>query len=161
MNDPPRLPSLGPRGEGWVAIQIALLAAVAAAGALGARWPEQTRLLRLLDAALVAIPGAWLAGAGTRSLGRSITPMPRPNAGAVLRETGVYARVRHPIYGGVMLLALAWSLISSPWALLPTAALAILLRMKARLEEHWLSERFPDYAEYARRVRHRFVPYVW
>jgi protein-S-isoprenylcysteine O-methyltransferase Ste14 len=60
-----------------------------------------------------------------------------------------------------MLLALAWSLFSSPWALLPTTALAILLRKKARLEEHWLSQRYHDYPEYGRRVRHRFLPYLW
>jgi protein-S-isoprenylcysteine O-methyltransferase Ste14 len=94
-------------------------------------------------------------------LGRWITPMPRPPAQADLQQRGVYALVRHPIYGGVMLLALAWSLFTSPWALLPTIALAGLLLMKSRLEEHWLGERFPDYPEYARRVRHRFLPFVW
>jgi protein-S-isoprenylcysteine O-methyltransferase Ste14 len=155
------LPSLGARGEGWVVVQVALLAAVAAAGALGGRWPEQSRLPRLVGAALLGATGAWLAAAGTRSLGRTITPLPRPHDRAVLKQDGVYARVRHPIYGGVILLAFGWSLLSSPWALIPTAALAMVLSMKSRVEEHWLSERYPDYPDYAKRVRRRFLPYIW
>jgi protein-S-isoprenylcysteine O-methyltransferase Ste14 len=161
VNDRPPLPSLGPRGEGWVAIQIALFGAILAAGLAAARWPLQARIPRLMVAVLVGVAGASLLGAGIRALGESITPLPRPNARAVLRQHGVYGLVRHPIYGGVMLLALAWSLLSSPWALVPTVALAGLLLMKSRIEEHWLGERFPDYPEYARRVRHRFLPFVW
>jgi protein-S-isoprenylcysteine O-methyltransferase Ste14 len=161
VNDRPPLPSLGPRGEGWVAIQIALFGAILAIGLFGSRWPEQAQIPRLVAAVFLATLGAWLLGAGVGSLGRSITPLPRPPAQADLQQQGVYARVRHPIYGGVMLLALAWSLLSSPWALLPTIALAALLLMKSHLEEHWLRERYPEYPEYARRVRHRFLPYVW
>ena len=112
MTDRPRLPSLGPRGEGWVVIQIALFAGIMAAG---------------------------LVGAGIRSLGESLSPMPRPLGRAVLKQHGIYARVRHPIYGGVILLAVAWSLLSSPWAFIPTGALGVLLGMKARLEERWLA----------------------
>jgi protein-S-isoprenylcysteine O-methyltransferase Ste14 len=161
VSDRPPLPSLGPRGEGWVVIQIALFGAILAAGLFGDRWPLQGRVPRLVAAALIGAAGAWLTGGGIHALGESITPMPRPHRHGELKRRGVYSRVRHPIYGGVMLLALAWSLFSSPWALLPTTALAILLAMKARLEEHWLRERYPDYPEYARRVSHRFLPYVW
>jgi protein-S-isoprenylcysteine O-methyltransferase Ste14 len=161
MSDRPRLPSLGPRGEGWVALQVALFGVILAAGLLGARWPHQARVPRLVTAAGLGAAGAVLTAAGIRALGESMTPMPRPHGRAVLKRHGVYARVRHPIYGGVTLMALAWALVTSPWALLASAALAILLGMKARLEERWLSERYPDYPEYARRVPHRFVPYVW
>jgi protein-S-isoprenylcysteine O-methyltransferase Ste14 len=152
---------LGPRGEGWVLIQIALFAAILAGGVLGTRWPEQARPARLAASASLGAAGAWLASAGIRSLGRSMTPMPRPHGQSILKQHGVYAHVRHPIYGGVMLIAFAWSLLSSPWAMIPSAALVMVLSMKARVEEHWLSERYPDYPDYARRVRRRFLPYVW
>jgi protein-S-isoprenylcysteine O-methyltransferase Ste14 len=161
MKRPLRLPNLGPRGEGWVVIQLILFAAILAAGLFGARWPHQARIPRLIAATLLGAAGAALTGTGIRALGESMTPMPRPHGRAVLKQHGVYARVRHPIYGGVILMAFGWSLLSSPWAQLATAALAILLGMKARLEERWLSERYSDYPEYARRVRHRFVPHVW
>ena len=161
MNGRLRLPNLGPRGEGWVVIQLILFAAILAAGLFGARWPHQARIPRLTAATLLGAAGAALTGTGIRALGESMTPMPRPHGRAVLKQHGVYARVRHPIYGGVILMAFGWSLLSSPWALLPAAALATLLGMKARLEERWLSERYSDYPEYARRVPHRFVPHVW
>jgi protein-S-isoprenylcysteine O-methyltransferase Ste14 len=141
-------------------IQLILFAAILAAGLLGARWPHQARIPRLTAATLLGAAGAALTGAGIRALGESMSPMPRPHGRAVLKQHGVYARVRHPIYGGVILIAFAWSLLTSPWALIPSGALALLLAMKARVEEHWLSERYPEYPEYARRIRRRFMPYL-
>jgi protein-S-isoprenylcysteine O-methyltransferase Ste14 len=32
---------------------------------------------------------------------------------------------------------------------------------KSRLEERWLIDRHPAYADYRQRVRRRFVPYLW
>lgn len=50
------------------------------------------------------------------------------------------------------------SLVLSPLALVPTAALALVFELKARVEESMLAERFPEYAVYRARVRCRFVP---
>ena len=158
---PYRLPTLGARGEGWVLIQSALLSAVIAAGIFGASWPERARYARLAAAATLGAVGTFLVVAGSVSLGRELTPMPRPHARSVLKQTGIYARVRHPIYGGVILTAFAWSFVMSPWALIPSATVPILFNLKAKLEEEWLAERFPEYPNYARRVRHRFVPNLW
>jgi protein-S-isoprenylcysteine O-methyltransferase Ste14 len=49
----------------------------------------------------------------------------------------------------------------SPWALIPSGAVAIFFPLKASVEEYWLTQRYPDYPEYARRVRRRFLPFVW
>ena len=76
----------------------------------------------------------------------------------MLRTGGVYRLVRHPIYGGVILIALGSSLVWSPLALLPTALLVVLFELKSRREESLLLERFPGYETYRRRVRWRFVP---
>jgi protein-S-isoprenylcysteine O-methyltransferase Ste14 len=156
-----RVPTLGTRGEGWVLIQSVLLSAVIAAGIFGASWPNGTRSARLAAAATFGAFGVLLLVAGGVALGRHLTPMPRPHTRSVLKQTGIYARVRHPIYGGVILIAFGWSFLTSPWALIPSATLPILFTLKARLEEEWLTERFPDYPNYARRVRHRFVPNLW
>ena len=155
------LPSLGPRGEGWFLIQVALLAVVVAVSVFGESWPDEARVLRLVTAVLLGAAGVALAVPSVFSLGRSITPLPRPRQHADLKQSGPYAKVRHPIYGGLLLIALSWSLLTSPWALVPSGALGIFFALKARLEERWLIERFPEYADYARRVRRRFVPYVW
>jgi protein-S-isoprenylcysteine O-methyltransferase Ste14 len=65
------------------------------------------------------------------------------------------------MYGGALLLMLAWALVSSPLALLPLAVAAAFLDAKRRREEAWLLDQHPDYAEYRQRVRRRFIPYVW
>jgi protein-S-isoprenylcysteine O-methyltransferase Ste14 len=87
--------------------------------------------------------------------------LPQTAGHSKLKQSGVYALVRHPIYGGILLLSLAWSLARSPSALIPTGALAIALLFKSRLEERWLIDRHPAYAGYQERVRRRFVPYLW
>jgi protein-S-isoprenylcysteine O-methyltransferase Ste14 len=156
-----RIPALGPRGEGWVLIQTTLFAGVVVAGLGSARWPENLQSPVLVIAIVSGTTGLGLAASAIATLGRSVSPFPKPPATSELKESGVYALVRHPIYGGVLLLSVAWSLGLSPWALIPTAALAVALVFKSRLEERWLIERHPAYAGYRERVRRRFVPYLW
>jgi len=105
--------------------------------------------------------GAMLALWGSRGLGAALTPLPRPRDDASFRDAGAYRLVRHPIYGGVLLLAVGAALLSSPLALVPAACLGLLFEGKRQREEGWLTERYPEYACYRRRVHRRFVPYVW
>src|SRR6266508_626965 len=150
-----RIPALGPRGEGWVLIQAILLVGVLVAGLVGVRWPGNLRVPALVIAIVSGAAGLWLAVSAIGTLGKSVSPFPKPLATSELKESGVYALVRHPIYGGILLLSLAWSLALSP------GALAIALVFKSRLEERWLIDRHPAYAGYRERVRRRFVPYLW
>jgi protein-S-isoprenylcysteine O-methyltransferase Ste14 len=99
-------------------------------------------------------------GTGVVALGGALTPYPRPRPGAHLRDRGPYALVRHPIYGGVVLSALGWSLWRSPLALAPSALTAAFLDLKSRREERWLEDTHPDYALYRQRVRGRLLPFV-
>ena len=110
---------------------------------------------------VVLLAGAGLILVGARSLGPALTPLPRPREAAPLRDGGVYRFVRHPIYGGLLLIALGLSLCSSPWTLAPTALLTLLLMGKSAREERWLTERYPEYPAYRERVPHRFLPFVW
>lgn len=155
------LPSLGPRGEGWVTAQAALLLLEAACGWRGPRWPRATRAVRLPLAALLAAGGIGLFAGGSRRLGRQLTPFPRPVAGGELRHGGAYGLVRHPIYGGVLLLASAWALVTSPLALVPAALTFPFFEAKRRREEAWLLEQHGGYEEYRRTVPRRFIPFVW
>lgn len=133
-------------------------AAVVVLGALGSGWPASVRLTLGVVGLAVMVAGAVLLVAGIRALGSSLTPFPRPSERATFRGGGVYARVRHPIYGGVLLLALGWSLALSPLALVPSALLLVLLEAKARHEESMLLERYPEYGAYLQQVPRRFVP---
>jgi len=144
-----------------VLIQTILLVGVVVAGVVGARWPENLLVPALVIAIISGAAGLWLAASAIGTLGKSVSPFPKPLATSELKESGVYALVRHPIYGGILLLSLAWSLAVSPWAFIPTGALAIALAFKSRLEERWLLDRHPAYVDYRQRVRRRFVPYLW
>jgi protein-S-isoprenylcysteine O-methyltransferase Ste14 len=155
-----RIPQLGPRGEGWAVAQLALAALILLAGIEGPRWATTASTLRSIAGAVIGIAGLAVFIAGVAGLGSSLTPFPKPGAKATLRTSGVYRLVRHPIYGGSLLVALGWSLVSSPFALFVAACLAALFELKSRLEESLLTARFPEYVAYRRRVRWRFVPWV-
>jgi protein-S-isoprenylcysteine O-methyltransferase Ste14 len=157
-----RLPSLGERGEGWFVLQVLLLAAVGSAGfLLGPDWRDPARTVTTV-AGLVLIAGGILLGvAGIRDLDRAVSPFPRPARDTQLVEHGVYRHVRHPIYVGVTISAVGWSLLTASLpALGCSVLLAVLLDLKARREEHWLREHYPAYAAYQRRTR-RFVPRIY
>jgi len=98
--------------------------------------------------------------AGLR-LGRNLTPFPRPRPGGELVTAGVYAHARHPIYGGVLLIAIGWSLAHASLATLTAAALLwLLFEAKSRYEERVLAAAYPAYPAYAAATR-RFVPFVY
>ena len=155
------LPQLGRRGEGWVALQLVLLAAIVAAGSRGSRWPSPARGVRMGAAGVTALGGLYLFAGGVARLGKQITPFPKPVEEGTVKRSGAYGLVRHPMYGGVLLLTLGWSLASSPLALAPWSVAAVFLDAKRRREEAWLVEANPDYEEYRASVRHSFVPFVW
>ena len=104
------------------------------------------------------VAGAVFGLAGLAALGRGTTPLPKPADGARLVQSGIYAWVRHPLYTSVMLASLGWALV---WQSGPAFTAALMqipfFHAKARREERWLRERFPDFAGYERRVP-RFLP---
>src|SRR6188472_459490 len=105
------LPSLGPRGEGWVLMQGVLFVLVGAAGwSLGPDWSGPPRLVGVAVGIALIAGGLALAGRGVVDLGSAMTPVPKPREDARLVDTGVYRVVRHPIYGGVMLVASGWAI---------------------------------------------------
>ncbi len=56
---------------------------------------------------------------------------------------------------------LGWALkLHSTPALVYSLLLFIILDIKARAEERWLMEKFPEYAAYRRRVR-RLIPFIY
>jgi protein-S-isoprenylcysteine O-methyltransferase Ste14 len=143
-----------------VAIQGLLLVAIAAAGLLGPAWTNGIRVATSIGGALLIAGGLALAVRGIRDLREALTPLPYPRADADLVETGVYARVRHPIYGGLVVAAAGWGLLTaSPAALAGTALLLGFFELKSRREEAWLEDRFAGYAAYRARTR-RLIPWI-
>ena len=95
------------------------------------------------------------------NLGKNLTPLPCPKDNAILIQNGLYQFVRHPIYFGVLLAALAWLLIFPRiYILIYAIGLFFLFDSKARREEIWLVERFPDYRDYQGRVK-KLIPAIY
>lgn len=144
------------RGGLWAISQFALKLAIIALGIwCRGHWSE--RWLVTAGWAILAL-GLVVFVAGLMVLGRNLTPLPQPRPDAEFVQHGIYARVRHPLYTGVMAVSVGWALIwQSVPALLVALALIPFFQAKTRSEERWLGARFPGYAEYLKRVP-RFLP---
>jgi protein-S-isoprenylcysteine O-methyltransferase Ste14 len=83
-------------------------------------------------------------------------------AGQRVISTGPYARVRHPMYAGALLLFFGTPLALGSWwglaAYIPSMAVLV---ARLRDEEQFLVRNLPGYDDYRRRVRFRLVPGVW
>jgi protein-S-isoprenylcysteine O-methyltransferase Ste14 len=114
--------------------------------------------IRWLGAPLL-VAGLLVIGWGVRSLGRNLTPGIEPPAGGSLVTSGAYAHIRHPIYAGVVLLITGYALVWSNWTLALIVGFITLqyFEAKARAEERWLSQKFPDHEAYTRHVRRRVL----
>jgi protein-S-isoprenylcysteine O-methyltransferase Ste14 len=78
-----------------------------------------------------------------------------------IRTTGLYAIVRHPMYLTDILFRVGY-LIShfTPFIVVAFVLSSACYVYRAFLEERFLSHR-PEYVEYLRRVKYRFIPYVY
>jgi protein-S-isoprenylcysteine O-methyltransferase Ste14 len=101
---------------------------------------------------VVAAAGLALGIWAGRTMGRSLSPFPRPPRSTRLVQNGPFRVVRHPIYLGGTLFCAGLGLVFSVYALALTAVLALFWVFKARHEERLLTERFPEYADYRRRT---------
>ena len=121
-----------------------------------------------------ATPGLAVVAAAVTAAGLSIALWARAVLGGnwsgavVLKERhelidrGPYAFVRHPIYTGVLLMALGTVTFWGTRAgMILFAVMVAGLIVKARREERLLTTHFPDvYPRYAARVRARIIPFV-
>ena len=147
------------RGGLWVVGQFMLLSAIAI---LGVACHATSRPFPLFLCGLVLLVVSAICGiSGVVALGRNLTPFPKPSATARLVQHGIYGLMRHPLYTSVFCAALGWSLVWESWsAFVVSSMLAIFFDAKARHEERWLRQQFPDYTSYERRVR-RFIPWIY
>ena len=131
------------------------------------------RPLLPLQALLSNVPIHWLIslitaciafsflGRGMLDLGANLTPSPYPRSEGQLVQTGMYRIIRHPLYSGLLLLGFSWSLYTLSWPhAIGTVALGLFLTLKADREEKWLTEKYPDYAEYQKTVK-KIIPFIY
>jgi protein-S-isoprenylcysteine O-methyltransferase Ste14 len=141
----------------WVIMQLILLAVLLLMPAYGLiPFLVPLRPLGLL----LGFAGLLLSGAATWQLrvGRSLTPMPSPRTGAALLTSGLYRRVRHPVYSGLLVWAFGMAIAAA--SMLHFGLFGLLwafFNAKAAHEERLLTQHFSGYAEYAARTL-RFIP---
>jgi protein-S-isoprenylcysteine O-methyltransferase Ste14 len=76
--------------------------------------------------------------------------------------TGPYASVRHPMYVAAIVMIFAAPLsLGSRWALLPAAAMVLVIIIRTALEDRTLHAELPGYAGYAQTTRYRLLPGIW
>ena len=77
-------------------------------------------------------------------------------------DTGPYAYVRHPMYAGALWLFIGMPLALGSWLTICLVPLILpVLFWRLLDEERILSRDLSGYNEYASRVRHRLIPYIW
>ena len=154
----------GPRGEGYVVIQIFLFALII----FGPKytpglphWAAPWSTIGFGIGLILGILGTVLILLGLFHLGSNLTPFPHPRQDNTLVETGVYGLVRHPIYSGVILGAIGWAcLFASTLTLIYALLLFLFFDIKSRQEERWLVAKHPHYQAYQQRV-HKLIPFIY
>jgi protein-S-isoprenylcysteine O-methyltransferase Ste14 len=148
------------RAELYVIGQFALFALLAVSLIIFP--PGQMSFLRLIGLILIVAAFVVLALAIREFRRRNaILPniTPTPNSSAALVSSGVYARVRHPIYTSVLLGAIGVALAHGHFAVMLIAlVMVVFFTAKAKYEESLLRTVYPEYGDYMTHTG-RFLPF--
>ncbi len=149
---------MGRRGELWFALQLVLFALILLAPTVDTfPFPLWLRVIGVV----FVLAGGMLGTLGLFSLGKSLSPFPKPIEGGRLVRSGVYGWVRHPIYSGLILGTLGWSLLTETLlGIALVVGLFIFFDLKSRREERWLAETYPEYVDYKKQVK-KLIPGVY
>lgn len=149
---------------GWmlVSLQFLLLIALLVVPwrrSLGDLWPPD--FTAVIGVAFI-IGGLVVSGLAFVRLGSALTPTPVPVSGMTLRTNGIYAWVRHPIYSGMLLAGLGFTIaVGSVWQVFVWVLLVVFFVGKSMWEDLLLSEvHGVTWYEYADRTG-GLIPMPW
>ena len=145
------------RGYLYVAGQFLLLGVLFTAPRMDQPYGALSPVISWLGLALIAVAVVVLV-MSFLGLGRSLTANPVPKDDGQLITSGLYGKVRHPIYFALLLLAAGVVLDAGWWPQIIIAVmLYVQLNIKANFEEYLLKQKYPEYASYAAKTP-RFFP---
>ncbi|WP_228124667.1 methyltransferase family protein [Glaciimonas soli] len=77
-------------------------------------------------------------------------------------STGPYALVRHPMYGGALIMLFGIPLaLGSWWGLFAFYPMLLVIVWRLLDEEIFLAKNLPGYEEYTEKVKYHLIPHVW
>lgn len=142
---------------GYVTLQALILVAAPLENAL--RHISVPTVQQVIGAVL-GLAGLAVALAAYRALGRNFRVFAAPRRSGTLVTTGIYAKVRHPMYTAVIVMFAGYILYFGSMLTLPLwIAFSALYLIKAVKEEGIIMDKFPEYEEYRKRTG-RFLPFL-
>ena len=174
-------------GVGWIVFWAYWLVMAVTAKAGRSEWTQFARVrvgilvvvlllirLRVFKGHGAAAGSPWLLGIGLAVfvLGLALAVWARVNLGRnwgmpmsqkadpELVATGPYARIRHPIYSGIILAMVGTAIADSPYWLIAVAILGAYFLVSAVVEERTMAKLFPAaYSPYKRPTK-MLIPYI-
>ena len=102
---------------------------------------------------LLLIASIFIFLKSKRDLAQAFYPYPEPKTGAPFITSGIYARVRHPMYLAFLVGSFGLTLIKQSLLLtVSTLLLILVLNIKYRFEDRLLSDRWSEAKEYQKSV---------
>jgi protein-S-isoprenylcysteine O-methyltransferase Ste14 len=140
-----------------VLLQVLLIALLLLSPRQDAPYGGASEIVGMIGVALIAV-GSGVLLISFIALGNSLTALAIPKDNGTLVTHGIYSRVRHPIYFGLLVMSLGVMLDAGYWPqVIVVMLLYVLLNNKADFEETLLRERYPQYQKYSERTP-RFFP---
>jgi protein-S-isoprenylcysteine O-methyltransferase Ste14 len=123
--------------------------------------PGSLSVGRMALGAGAAAAGLAVATLSYKALGKNFRVFAAPKKNGKLITSGVYSKVRHPMYTGAILMMGGWVLLfGSLWCAPLWLAFSILYLVKSVKEERILAGHYPEYEEYRKRTW-KFLPYIY
>jgi protein-S-isoprenylcysteine O-methyltransferase Ste14 len=121
-------------------------------------WPMKLGLTIQKSGLALAVFGGIIITLALLQINKNLSPFPTPKESSSLLQNGLYKYMRHPIYTGIILLFIGFSVYqNSGYKLLISLLLVILFYLKSIYEEERLEQTFPDYKNYKTKTG-RFFP---
>jgi len=152
----------GAKGEWYVVVQFVLFAFIAFYSPdIDLGISKKTLSFLYYPGLLVTVFAAIITFLGLIHLGRNLSVLPHPKDDAEFVETGVYSLIRHPIYGGLILLVTGYGLMTVNAILVIYGLLLfVFFEIKTKREEKHLCLKFSEYKNYQARVK-KLIPFIY
>tara|TARA_B100000674_G_scaffold266290_1_gene219804 strand:- start:163 stop:639 length:477 start_codon:yes stop_codon:yes gene_type:complete len=89
-----------------------------------------------------------------KSLGKSLSAMPRPKENSKLITIGIYSIIRHPMYYSLIIISFSLFIKSfTIYNFILSILLTFIISNKIKIEEEYLTQRFNKYTLYKKEVK--------